>query len=376
MSSFVVFADGHVDTPLNAVFDVKNGTSSNTIEALDALTRVVDYCNNNQIDYLVSAGDLLDDGVTHPDILIRLLQVFDRLESTKVIFLVGNHEYRGLKAQQALPYTVFTGSPWLHSIIDTETLLDLDDVQVGLIPWATQLGSHTKKIPTIAEREQNLVSRVDPSRPAILIGHGTITDATFQVSRDGSPVTMKDMGMAHKSTNSIDDQDFSNIWDYIGYGHIHLRQTLGKSHYIGPLYRFTHGDTNTPVGFDVVRVQNGCVTENYVEFKDTRRFYQITVDEIDTIEPNSHDVIKVTVPYNRELSRAEKTTLEDWKQNVGSISIINMPAPHKRVVAATSTGIEFSRPDRELDDYLKLKKMAPGKRDRIVHYFAESTGVA
>src|SRR5699024_5080846 len=55
--------------------------------------RAIQYCNEFKIDYLILAGDIIEEDLFTRKDLYRFLDQLNRLKETKVLYLFGNHDF-------------------------------------------------------------------------------------------------------------------------------------------------------------------------------------------------------------------------------------------------------------------------------------------
>ncbi len=56
--------------------------------------RAIHFCNENEVDYLMLAGDIVEEDLFTRSDLHRLMHGFNQLDGTEVFYLFGNHDFR------------------------------------------------------------------------------------------------------------------------------------------------------------------------------------------------------------------------------------------------------------------------------------------
>jgi exonuclease SbcD len=125
----------------------------------------------------------------------------------------------------------------------------------------------------VAENIQALAAQVDPSLPAVLLGHFSVSEARF-----GSERTV----MLGRDVVVLKSVLADPVWDYVALGHIHRHQELNRGQrppivYCGSLERIDFGEEQEPKGFVVATVRRG-ETEWQFHPVAARRFLTIRAD--------------------------------------------------------------------------------------------------
>lgn len=228
---FIHIADVHLGARPEAGEAYSNNRER---EIWDTFKGVLELCEKNQIDLLLISGDLF-----HRQPLLRELKevdyMFSKLTYTKVVFIVGNHDY--LKDNSY--YRVFVWSDNVYPILsDRIDCIEIEELQVAVYGCSY----HDREI--YAERLQENMELAN-QKIHILVGHGG--DATHM------PFDKYIMGKLP--------------YDYIALGHIHKPEILieGKMAYAGALeptdiadfgsHGYMLGDIQRRSGINTVVVQ-------------------------------------------------------------------------------------------------------------------------
>ena len=109
---FIHIADVHLGAEPEGL---KLGSESRAKELWDGLEQVINVCEWEEIDLLLIAGDLFHRQPLHRE-LKELNYLFSRLSKTKVVFIVGNHDYDMIEAIKKA--CVFESIKFIDLIID------------------------------------------------------------------------------------------------------------------------------------------------------------------------------------------------------------------------------------------------------------------
>lgn len=126
---------------------------------LDVLSEIVDYAQNNQINYLLICGDMFDSykNFSNPQLLNDVRKIFSKLTSCKVLYIAGNHEILGKKQTERL--SAFNLSP-VDIICDAVEVIE-DEARFICIPFSRDYSSLVN------------ANTDNPGKPVILLMHGT-----------------------------------------------------------------------------------------------------------------------------------------------------------------------------------------------------------
>ncbi|MEG0109057.1 MAG: DNA repair exonuclease, partial [Lachnospiraceae bacterium] len=207
---FIHIADTHLGAHPNAG---KAYSDLRGEELWNSLSDVLHICETEEIELLLIAGDMF-----HRQPLLRELKelnyLFSKLSKTKVVFIVGNHDY--MKSDSY--YLDFQWSenvfPLLSASGEVKEWKDLDVCVYGL-------SYHQREI------TEGLYDDWNPADSSctyhILLAHGG----------DEKHIPIKT------------SQLISEKWDYIALGHLHKYQKLGADHiiYAGALEPIDKNDT-------------------------------------------------------------------------------------------------------------------------------------
>jgi exonuclease SbcD len=251
---FVHAADLHIDSPLRGL----NRYEGAPIERLrgatrQALVRLVDLAIDEQVAFVLIAGDLYDRDWQdfHTGLFVREQMVRLGRHGIKVFIVQGNHDAQGVISRQV---------PWpdnvkVFSSKKAETVM-LNDVQVAI---------HGHSFPDREVPEDLVPGYPDPVPGCFNIGvlHTSLTGAEGHDTY--APTTLSTLR--------------AKGYDYWALGHVHARQVLSELPrvvYPGNL-QGRHARETGPKGCELVSVQGGLVEASFVPL-DVVRWHQLDVD--------------------------------------------------------------------------------------------------
>ncbi|MGD9046437.1 MAG: exonuclease SbcCD subunit D [Anaerolineae bacterium] len=287
-------ADLHIGMENYGRLDPATGLNGRVMDFLRRLSEVVDYALENQVDLVLFAGDAYKTRDPNSTYRREFARRIKRLADAgiPVVLLVGNHDLPAQERKASsveifrtldVPNVVVGRQDRLYQI----TTRRGTPIQVATVPYPIRqrlLANEDHKDKTIAELDtltqqlvaeniQALAQQVDPTIPAVLTGHFSVSDAKFGSER--SVMLGRDV-VVFKS-------DLANpVWDYVALGHIHRHQELnGGQHppivYCGSLERIDFGEEKEAKGFIIADVRRG-ETEWEFQRVAARRFVTIRAD--------------------------------------------------------------------------------------------------
>lgn len=257
------FADTHLGVENYGRIDPATGLSSRLLDFLRALDQVVDYAIEEGADLVVFAGDAYKTRDPTPTHQREFAKRIRRLSEAGIpsFLLVGNHDLpvtpsrahtTEIFATLGVEGVTVARKP---GIIGVRTRGGV--VQVVALPWVTRSGILTKdehKNRTLAQLDELMLQklenilkdelkRLDPTLPAILVGHCTVMGATYSSEKSvmlGHDLVLPKSFLAHPSL------------DYVALGHIHKHQVINESPpivYAGSLERIDFSEEGEVKGF-------------------------------------------------------------------------------------------------------------------------------
>lgn len=295
------FADLHIGMENYGRVDPSTGLNRRVVDFLDRLDEVVAYAVEHEADLVLFAGDAFRTRNPSPTHQREFAQRIRQLSETGIptVLLVGNHDVP-VMAQRASSIEIFSTlavpnvtvveRPGLHRIETRQGM-----VQVVAIPYPvrqrllsreefrrmTQEELDTAVSEIVIGILEELAAQVDPTQPAILMGHFSVAGAHWGSERNimvGRDVTVPVSAL------------LGSQWDYVALGHIHQHQNLNPDNnppvvYPGSLERVDFGEERQPKGFCWVKLNGGKQADwQYIE-SPARKFITIRADVRQSNDP-------------------------------------------------------------------------------------------
>ncbi len=294
-------ADIHIGMENYGRLDPATGLNGRVMDFLRRLTEAVDYALENEVDLVLFAGDaykMRDPNSTYRrEFARRIKRLAD--EGVPVVLLVGNHDLPS-QDKRASSIDIFHTLDVPNVTVGNRDRLHLittrrgEPVQVATVPYPVRqrlLSRDEHKDKTIAELDifvqqlvaeniQALAEQVDPSIPAVLVGHFSVSDAKYGSER--TVMLGRDV-VVLKSVLAVP------AWDYVALGHIHRHQELNRGQqppivYAGSLERIDFGEEKEPKGFVIADVRRGHAEWEFHRVQ-ARRFVTIRDDVREQSDP-------------------------------------------------------------------------------------------
>ena len=294
-------ADLHIGMENYGRLDPTTGLNGRVMDFLRRMTEAIDYALENEIDLVIFAGDAYKNRDPNSTYRREFARRIKRLADAgiPVVLLVGNHD---LPAQErrassieifrtlGVPNVLVARNDGLHRLETRHNKI----IQVATVPYPVRqrlLASEEHKDKTIAELDallqeivtdniQALAAQVDPSLPAVLAGHFSVSEAKL-----GSERTV----MLGRDVVVLKSVLADPAWDYVALGHIHRHQSLNNTQhppivYCGSLERIDFGEEKEAKGFVVAEIQRGHTEWQFHEVS-ARPFLTIRADVRDQADP-------------------------------------------------------------------------------------------
>ncbi len=397
----VHFSDVHIGVENYGRIDPSTGLSARLGDFLATFDEVVDYAISERADLALFAGDAYksrNPSQTHQrEFASRIARLADA--GVPAFLVVGNHDMP-LTAGPATALEIFDtlGVRMVHvgerlgtHVVETPA----GPVQIVSVPWIRRsqfLASEERSGLTIdqtnaliqdrlTEGIRTLAERLDPTLPAVLAAHVTVSSAVVGGSsgdsvRHGSERSMM-LGRDHVLLrSSLARPQF----DYVALGHIHKHQVVGESPkmaYAGSLERVDFGEEGDDKGFCVVELDAALPPGSRLK---SFRFQKVNARRFVTIDvklrPGDQDptatvlkeierqhvegaIVKLKIAYPLELQGhlgdAEIRRALDGAFYVASVSKQPIEQPKNRLGDAYSKG---TTPQELLRLYLDSKGVA------------------
>ena len=278
-------ADIHFGMENYGKIDQKTGIHSRLLDFKAALDFCVDYAIRENIDLFLFSGDAYKTAHPTPTQQKLFMNCLLRLQQAGIpmALIVGNHD-NALSFGKAHSLELFNDMPLKEfHVISTPALITFETkngpVQLVGIPWPTRntLALHssydTNKAEdithyiaqAIASIIQDYATKLDPTIPAILAGHLTVSSGIFSGSEKraiygNDPVLMPSQ-LAIKP------------FDYVALGHLHRYQIINPGSYpeivySGSIERIDFGERKEAKGFCLVKLQKPfpCISKTIRPF--------------------------------------------------------------------------------------------------------------
>lgn len=294
MIRFVHTADIHFGMENYGKIDSKTGIHTRLLDFVKSLNYCIDSAIDSQVDFFLFAGDAYK--THHPSQTQQklLIQCFLRLyrANIPVIIIIGNHD-NPLSFGKANALDIFSELPLdgFHVIIKpTSFILKTKNgpIQIVGIPWPTRntisIGNkhgHKTAIQitqyisrAVTQIINTFTQKLDPTIPAILAGHLTVSSGIFSGSEKRA--------IYGTDPTFLPSQLAIRPFDYVALGHLHRHQNLNPHGYpplvySGSIDRVDFGERKEEKGFCLVSIpKKDNATYEFIKTP-TRPFIQIEV---------------------------------------------------------------------------------------------------
>ena len=254
------------------------GRIDRTADLRAAVERIAGYCDSEQVDVLLVAGDLFSE-LARPDGLREAIHHWQELfrpfleRAGTILTLTGNHDNENFC--QTLVHAMTLAAPTVGSrgeeipagrlYLATEpTFVRLGGVQFVLMPWPTPAryfrGQPNLNYGSPEEKNEKLVdawkralvgiresANYDKNAPAVLGAHINI----FGSDIGGGPFRL-----TPQEDVVIDGTDLAAQFDYVALGHVHKPQALNAPHvrYSGSIERLDLGEAGDQKSVAIVEL--------------------------------------------------------------------------------------------------------------------------
>lgn len=332
------FADIHVGMENYGGLDPATGVNRRVLDFLQRFDELIDYGLAHDVDLVIFAGDAYRRRRPSPTYQRAFARRVKRLADAgvPVVLLVGNHDLPTM-VQKASSVDIFSTLDVPNVIVaSTEAVHRIETkrgtVQVATVPYPVRqrLLTHDDfrglSIEELDEALQRIVTeniealrqKLDPSLPAVLTAHLSVSNATYGSERS---VMIGRDAVVLKS--ALDDR----AWDYVALGHVHKHQSLNADNqppivYAGSLERVDFGEEGDPKGFCWVEL--GCGEDAQTMWKfvevDARPFLTIQADVRESDDPlkalgqeiGRHDVENAVVRLLVRLRADQEPAIRDY----------------------------------------------------------------
>lgn len=304
---FIHTADIHFGMENYGKIDPETGIHTRLLDFEQALNFCIDRGIQEDIDFFLFAGDAYKTATPSPTQQKLLMRCFLRLHQAgiPIVIVVGNHD-NPLSFGKANSLEIFGDMPLdgFH-VMAQPTLLKLETkrgpVQIVGIPWPTRttIALNKKNLQqslhditdyiaqAVGTIIQNLAAQCDPTIPAVLSGHLTVSSGIFSGSEKraiyGSDPTLMPSQLAIPP------------FDYVALGHLHRYQDLNPHGYPAVVYsgsieRVDFGERKEPKGFCLVNLEHRKTTHAFIEGP-TRPFIQLDIQLTSDKETHTQQIL-------------------------------------------------------------------------------------
>lgn len=307
MIRFIHTADIHFGMENYGKIDPKTGVHTRLLDFNRALSFCIDYAIEHKVDFFLFSGDAYKTAHPSPTQQKMFFQCFLRLHKARipVVIIVGNHD-NALSFGKANSLELFGDLPLDgFYVVAKPTTLQLQTasgpIQIVGIPWPTRnaisisdkhmqksAGEITEYIShAVAHIIKDSAEKLDPTVPAVLAGHLTVSSGIFSGSEK----------RAIYGTDPIflPSQLAIEPFDYVALGHLHRYQNLNPNGYPAIIYsgsieRIDFGERKETKGFCVVSITEKNKTTHEFIPTPSRPFIQIEIN-LESGKPQTEQLI-------------------------------------------------------------------------------------
>jgi len=399
------FSDLHIGVENYGRIDPATGLSTRLGDFLASLDEVVEFSLNQNVDLVLLAGDAYkgrDPSQTHQRELAKRLFTLTEA-SIQVFLLVGNHDLPNATSR-ATAVDIFPTLqvPNIHigDSLQTYTVKTRSGpLQIVAVPWPRRGGILSREDSrglSIDEVRQEIegrmtaaiedrVKNLDPSIPAILTAHATISGATVGTERS--------MMLGQDHVLLVSAVQKSQL-EYVALGHIHKHQVLRQDPpmvvYSGSLQRVDFSEEADQKGFCVVDIDPSAPQgQRMLDFQfhkvDARSF--VTIDaRIDAAELDPTDaviraiarnditgaVVRVRITLPAELEpHLREADIRQALEGAHFIAAVSREVAGTRRTRLGSDVAEGLQPMQAVRLYLESREVDPRRQEKVLRYAEE-----
>lgn len=295
MIRFIHTADIHFGMENYGRIDPKTGIHSRLLDFEHALNFCIDKALEHNVDFFLFSGDAYKTAHPSPTQQKLLFNCLMRLfkANIPVIMIIGNHD-NPLSFGKAHSLDIFDDLPieGFH-VVAKPTIIALQTkkgpVNIVGIPWpsrttismsnthllktATEITNYISK--TVTTLIVDYAQRLDPTIPAVLASHLTVSSGIFSGSEKRA--------IYGNDPVFLPSQLAIAPFDYVALGHLHRYQNLNPEGYPAIVYsgspeRIDFGERKEEKGFCLVTIQEKNKTTHEFIKTPTRPFIQIEIN--------------------------------------------------------------------------------------------------
>ena len=312
---------------------------------IDLLNQIIDYLVNNDIDFLIMAGDIYDRSVPSNEAIEALNDFLSSLilkHHKKVLMIAGNHDSAtrlsfasGLLKQEGLYIEAFVQDEMKPVVIDGVNFYLLPFFKPSYIRYLYNDESIVTYQDAFAAYMKRQKINLDETN--ILITHQFIA---------GNKEVIKSESEAILSVGGSEIIDVSLVkqFDYVALGHIHAPQQISRDtiRYSGSLMRYSFDEVKQKKSIVDVSIANKKVTYQLVELKPKQDLIKITgyFDEVMNYDNNHNDFIAVELLDTKIVPNAIDYLRKKY-ENVLQITYPNLIS--KQITNNTKADVGFEK---------------------------------
>lgn len=292
MVRFIHTADLHFGMENYGHIDATTGVHTRLLDFHRAFSICVDRAIADNVDFFVFAGDAYKTAHPSPTQQRLLMSLLLRLfhANIPVIIVIGNHD-TAVSFGKAHALEVFNQLPvsGFHVIARPTSLRIMTKsgpVSIVGIPWPSRATVNLNQAinarsddvsdlisSTLADYIADAAAQLDPTVPAVLVGHLTVSSGIFSGSEKRA--------LYGSDPLFLPSQLALFPFDYVALGHLHRYQNLNSSGYpavvyAGSIERIDFGERKEEKGFCLVTIPaKGRATHEFIKVP-IRPFIQIT----------------------------------------------------------------------------------------------------
>ncbi len=366
MIQFIHTADIHFGMENYGKIDPITGIHTRLLDFQKALDFCIDYALKKKVDFFLFSGDAYKTINPTPTQQRLLFKCFLRLQQANIplVIVVGNHD-NPLSFGKANTLDLFSDLPLtgFHVMAKPTSLLletKSGPVQIVGIPWPSRANiaiaaMHAYKSASVLTEHisssvssivQHMANQLDPSIPAVLAGHLTVSSGIFSGSEKRA--------IYGNDPVLLPSQLAITPFDYVGLGHLHRYQNLNPNGYPAIVYsgspeRIDFGERKEEKGFCLVSIEKKGTTTHELIKTPTRPFIQIEVKLKENVDQtaqlleaiNKHDIndAVIKILYHVPLHKKDTVNLQ---------TIINACSSAMHLVSITPIHIPETREKRTI----------------------------
>lgn len=257
---FVHIADMHFDAPFTSLNSKEGLGDKRRLEQRKAFKRVIDYIKENQIEYLLIAGDLYEHEYVKKSTIDYISRLFAEIPETKIFISPGNHDPYIKNSY----YDTYDFGDNVY-IFRNSNLERYEDENVNIYGMAfNEFYMNTSPLENIVLPYSN--------KPNVLLSHCDLNGSKDAEGFSYNPIL-------ESKLNSIG-------FDYCAIGHVHKNNLNNKNRIYYPGSTISLGfDELGDHGMIVGEVTKDKFNKTFIEL-DERNFeeFEISVDELESKE--------------------------------------------------------------------------------------------